>query len=258
MKRNTAHNNDNMSLKDYDSWEDILDWRMLNEEGIAILKRKYIKGTEYIEPYMTYPERAPIVANGITAFLFSNSYFGGMQLVPLTFSETKNNIDISQYYQQYFLIRKKFTLQKEKGKPDSVHKNLEKEFLLNHIKQEKEYFKTIDNYLETIKNKEEREIRKRYVISYLKWINNKKNPLKIINYAELFAWTILCLFIVFLIILEFFWTDSTWNFVQKINLAYTKRDSLSQQILIYLILAFFGSFGFGFLRIKQILKTHKI
>ncbi len=244
-----------MNSKNYDTWTDELDWQMLNEEGVAALKRKYIKGKEYIEPYMTHPERAPIVANGIAAFLFSNSYSGGIQLVPLTFNETRNNIDISKYYQQYFLIRKKFMLQKEKAKPDSVHKNLEKNFLQNHIKQEKKNTKTLNHYFETIENKEEREMRRKYVLSYLKWIKKKKNPLKAINYIELSSWTVLCLFIVFLIVLQLFWVDSHWNFVQKINQEYTQRDSLSQQILIYLITAFLGLFGTGFLRIKQILKT---
>ena len=247
-----------MNSKNYDTWTDELDWRMLNEEGIAVLKRKYIKGKEYIELYTTHPEKAPIVANGIAAFLFSNSYFGGIQLVPLTFNETRNNIDIRKYYQQYFSIREKFILQKEKAKPDSVHKNLEKDFLQNHIKQEKKYLKTLNHYFETIENKEEREMKRKYVLSYLKWIKKKKNPLKAINYIELSLWTILCLFIIFLIVLEFFWVDSDWNFVQKINQEYTQRDSLSQQILIYLIIAFLGSFGIGFLRIKQILKTHRI
>jgi len=246
-----------MNSKNYDTWTDELDWQMLNEEGIAILKRKYIKGKIYIEPYRTHPEKAPIVANGIAAFLFSNSYIGGIQLVPLTFNETRI-IDISKYYQRYFSIRKKFILQKEKAKPDSVHKNLEKDFLQNHINQEKKYIKTLNHYFETIENKEEREMKRKYVLSYLKWIKKKKNPLKAINYVELSLWTILCLFIVFLIVLEFFWVDSDWNFVQKINQEYTQRDSLSQQILIYLIIVFLGSFGIGFLRIKQILKTHRI
>ncbi|HED05644.1 MAG TPA: hypothetical protein ENI61_03040 [Ignavibacteria bacterium] len=247
-----------MNSKNYDTWTDELDWQRLNKEGIAALKRKYIKGKEYIELYTTYPEKAHVVAKGIAAFLFSNSYFGGLQLVPLTFNETRNNIDISRYYQQYFLIRRKFMLQKEKAEPDSVHKNLEKVFLQNHIKQEKKYLKTLNHYFESIENKEEREIRRKYVLSYLKWIKKKKNPLKAINYIELSLWTILCLFIVFLILLEFFWVNSDWNFVQKINQEYTQRDSLFQQILIYLIIAFLGSFGIGFLRIKQILKIHRI
>ena len=187
-----------MNSKRYDTWTDELDWRMLNDEGISVLRRKYIKGKNYIEPYMTHPERAPIVANGIAAFLFSNSYFGGIQLIPLKLSETKNNIDISKYYQQYFLIRKKFALQKEKAKPDSVHRNIEKDFLINHIKQEKKNLKSLKYYFDTIENKDEKEIRKKYVHSYLKWIRNKKNPLKAINYIELFAWIILILFIIFL------------------------------------------------------------
>ena len=248
----------NMNSQNYDTWTDELDWRMLNEEGLSVLRRKYIKGKNYIEPYMTHPERAPIVANGIAAFLFSNSYFGGIQLMPLSFSETKNNIDISEYYKQYFLIRKKFTLQKEKAKPDSVHRNIEKDFLINHIKQENKYLKSLRYYFETIENKDEKELRKKYVNSYLKWIKNKKNPLKAINYIELLSWIILILLIIFLIVLEFFWTNSDWNFVQKINTEYTQRDGLSQQILVYLLFAFGGLSVTGFLRVKQILKTHRI
>ncbi len=246
-----------MKSKEYDTWSDELDWQSLNKEGIAILKRKYIKGNEYIEKYTTYPEKAPIVAQGIAAFLFSHST-GGMELIPLTFNETKNNIDISKYYNKYFSIRKSFTLQKEKAKPDSVHNNLEKDFLLNHIKQEEKYLKGLNHFFETIENKEEREMRRKYVLSYLKWIKNKKNPLKAKNYIELSFWIVLCLFIVCLIALEFFWIDSNWNFVQKIHQGYSERDSLSQQVLISFVVAFLGSFGFGFLRIKQILKTHKI
>ncbi|MBI0401135.1 hypothetical protein [Cyclobacterium marinum] len=243
-----------MDSQSYDTWIDELDFRRLDEDGLFVLRRKYIKNENYIEPYSTHPERAPIVANGITAFLFSNSYFGGIQLMPLTFSETKNNIDIKEYYKHYFLIRKKFTLQKEKAKPDSVHRNIEKDFLLNHIKQEKKSLKKLEDYLETIADKHERKIRKQYVISYIKWIKNKKNPLRTIHYVELFAWVILCLLIVFLLALEFFWTDSDWNFVQNINKEYTRRDSLSQQILVSLIVFFGGVSVTGILRIKKFLK----
>ena len=60
------------------------------------------------------------------------------------------------------------------------------------------------------------------------------------------------------IVLEFFWINKEWNFVQSINQEYNQRDELSQQVLIYLIIAFIGSFGFAFLRIKKIIKTYKI
>jgi hypothetical protein len=64
--------------------------------------------------------------------------------------------------------------------------------------------------------------------------------------------------IIFLITLEFFWANSNWNFVQIVNKEYVKRDSLSQQILVYLIIAFFSLALTGFLRIKQIFKTYRI
>jgi len=242
----------------YDTWIDELDWHLLNEKGIAVLRRKYIKGKEYIEPYMSHPEKAPIVAKGIVAFLFSNTYSGGIQLIPLTSDGNRKEIDIKQYYQQYFLIRKKFIFKTEKSNPDSIHKNLERTFLSNHIKQEKSYYRSYKKYFETIKSKEESLLREKYALSYLKWIDNKRKPLKVKNYFELLFWITLCLTIVSIIVLEFFWVDSNWNIVQSINKEFIHRDELSQQILIFLFIAFISSFSFGYLRIKKIFKTHRI
>lgn len=239
---------------DFDTWSDELDWSSFNEKGNAILRRRFIKG----DSYLTLFDDAPIVAEGITAFLYSNTYYGGLQLEPLHFHSSVDNFDIKKYFQQYFAIRKKFYLLTANSKPDSVHKNLEKEFILNHIKQENSFYEKHRNYFESIKDENEKEKRKNFVESYLKWIKAMRNPLRLTDYLELTFWVLLCLSIVFFIILELFWTKEKWNFVQLINKLFTDSDDLGKQIVAYLILPFIGSFGIAFIRIKKILKTHRI
>lgn len=246
-----------MNTKLYDSWSDEIDWQLLNERGNAVLRRRYIKDGEYIEYYMSFPDKSEVIVEGIAAFLFSSTFYGEPQLLPITFKDFKNDFDISRYFIKYYSIRKTFTLQIEKTKPESIHENLEKSFLLNHIKEERKYYKNSKKYFETIKNKEEQKLRKQYVLSYLKWIKDKKNPLKILNYIELIFWIVLCLIVIILLGFEFFWIDKDWNLVQSINNEYEQRDKFTQQILIYLIFAFIGSFGFAFIRIKKILTKHR-
>lgn len=240
---------------DFDKWSDELDITSLNEKGTAILKRRYIKG----EKYLTSSKDAPIIAEGITAFLYSNSYYGGLQPPPLNFHGNLGSIDTLKYFQQYFAICRKFYLLNENSKPDSVHKKLEKDFVLSHIKQEQKFYKVHRGYFESIADKEERLLREKFVKSYLKWIKDKQNPLKTYNYIEIVFWIILCFVIICLIVLEFCFVTKEWNFVQLfINKEFQKSDELQKQIATYLILAFIASFGFAFHRIKKIINTHRL
>lgn len=243
----------NTEKLDFDSWSDELDVNSLNQKGIAILKRRYIKGTDYLTSW----DNSIIIAKGITAFLFSNSYSGGLQLPPINFNGKLGAIDTIKYFQQYYEICKKFYLLNENSKPNSVHKKLEKEFLLRHIKQEQQFFKELKAYLECIVDKEERLLKEQYVLSYLKWIKNKQNPLKTIDYLEIGFWIFLFLAICFLIVFEFCFIEKEWNFIQiLINKRFLKSDELQKQITVYLILALIGSVSLGFVRIKKIFKTH--
>jgi hypothetical protein len=245
----------NTDMKDIDRWSDELDITSLNEKGTAILKRRYIKG----ENYLTSSKDGPIIAEGITAFLFNSSYFGGLQLPPLNFHGKLGSIDTLKYFQQYFAICRKFYLLNENSKPDSVHKKLVKDFVLRHIKQEQKFYEEHRDYFESIADKEERLLREKFVKSYLKWIKNKQNPLKTYNYIEIVFWIVLCFVIICLIVLEFCFVTKEWNFVQLyINKVFQKSDELQKQIAIYLILAFIASFGFAFLRIKNIITTHRL
>lgn len=240
--------------KEYDTPSDELDWNSLNERGDAILKRRYIKDGKYL----TLLNESSIVVEGITAFLYSDSYGGELQLLPLNFCGAKENLEVDKYFQQYFAIRKKFYLQKEKSKPNSTQKNLEKEFILNHIKQEKRFYSKYKDYFKSIKENKEKTEKKMFVKSYLKWIENKRNPLKLLNYVELILLISLCLIIIGLIILELFFTNKEWNIIQNINKLFQQSDELQRQIVIFLVLAFIASFLYSFTRIKKILKEHKI
>lgn len=243
-----------MDMQDYDIWSDELDWNSLNDRGDAILKRRYIKA----DKYLTLFNDSPIVVEGITAFLYSNSYAGGLQLPPLNFRGVMDDLDINKYFKQYYEIRNKFYLQKENKKPDSIHKNLDKEFILTHIKQETNFYSKYKNYFESIPDNQERTNRQQFVKSYLKWIKAKRNSLKLSNYFELFLWVLLCLIIIGLIILELFFADKEWNIVQSINKLFQKSDELQRQIVIYLFIAFIASFVIAFIRIKRIWKEHRI
>lgn len=251
--------NDNSKMKtdliDFDTWSDELDITSLNEKGTAILKRRYIKG----ENYLKSSKDAPIIAEGITAFLYSNSYSGGLQLPPINFSGNLGGIDTVKYFQQYFEIRKKFYLLKENSKPDSVHKKLLKDFILSHIKQEQKFYKEHKEYFESIEDKEERLLREQFVKSYLKWIKNKQNPLKTFEWLEIGFWILLLIAITCLIVFEFCCVEKEWNFVQIfINKRFLKSDELQKQIVASLFLAFIGSATFGFVRIYKIFKSHII
>jgi hypothetical protein len=241
---------------DFDKWSDELDITSLNEKGTAILKRRYyIKG----ENSLTLSKDSPIIAEGITAFLYSNSYSGGLQLPPINFSGNLGGIDTVKYFQQYFEIRKKFYLQKENSKPDSVHKKLFKDFILSHIKQEQKFYKEHKEYFESITDKEERQLREKFVESYLKWIKNKQNPLTIFEYLEIGFWILLFVIISCLIVFEFCFVEKEWNFVQIfINKRFLKSDELQKQIVVYLFVALIGSVGVGFMRIMKIFKAHII
>lgn len=247
-----------MEDKEFDNWCDDIDIDKLNNEGIAILKRKYVKDGDYIEKYLTYPNKAKIVAIGICAYLFSNSYYCGKQLKPFTFSEINNNVDLVKYFEKYFEIRKKFALQRLKSNPKYINKDIVKIFLLEHIKEESNYKKKLKLYFSTIDNKEERVKRKKYVRAYIEWIKNKRNPLKAKNYFELFFLILICFVIIITVVFEFFWIDMDWNYVQKINKFYTGKDELSKKIMFFLITTFFGSFVFCIKRVRKILNTYKI
>jgi len=250
-KRNSI----NITMKEIEKWSDELDIISLNEKGKAILKRRYLKG----EKYLASSKDAQIIAEGITAFLYSDSYSGGLQLPSLNFHGNLGSIDTLKYFQHYFAICKKFYLLEENSKPDSVHKKLEKDFVLSHIKQEQKFYKEYRNYFESIADKEERLLREKFVKSYLKWIKNKQNPLKTYNYLEIVFWIVLCFVIICLIVLEFCFIEKEWNFVQLfINKGFQKSDELQKQIAIYLLLAFIASFGFAFLRIRKIINTHRM
>ncbi|MEI6346841.1 MAG: hypothetical protein WCP69_02730 [Bacteroidota bacterium] len=246
-----------MENKEFDNWSDDIDIDKLNNEGIAILKRKYVKDGDYIEKYLTYPNKAKIVAIGICAYLFSNSYYGGKQLKPFTFSEINNDVDLVKYFENYFEIRKKFALQILKNNPKYINKDIMKMFLLNHIKEERKNNKNLKLYFSTIDNKEERVKRKKYVHAYIEWIKNKRNPLRAKNYYELFFLSLICFVIVCTVIFEFFWIDMDWNYVQRINKLYTGKDELSKKVIICLIPIFLGLFSVCFKRVCKILNTYK-
>lgn len=243
-----------MDTKDYDKWSDELDSNSLNEKGVAILKRRYIKGDKYLNLF----DDSPVIAEGITAFLYSDSYASELQLPTLISRSVMDNLDVNKYFQQYFAIRKNFYQKKEKTKPDSIHKNLDKEFILNHIKQETRFYSKYKDYFETINDNQEKIIRQKFVKSYIKWISDKRKPLKLLNYLELISWFFLCLMVTGLIILELFYTNREWNIIQSINKLFQKSDDIQRQIISKLVFAFIASFAFAFIRIKKIVKEHRI
>jgi hypothetical protein len=242
----------NMDRFDFDTWSDDLDLESLNKKGKAVLKRRFIKN----DRFLTLSDNAPIVAEGITAFLFSNNYSGGLQLLPINFQNASSSVEFSKYFQKYFEICRKFYMISANSKPDSVHKKLDEEFILSHIKQEEYFCKKYRSYFERIQDVKEKENRKNFVKSYLKWIKHKQNPLKLSNYLELSIWGLLCFLIVSLIILELFWTKEEWNFVPRINKAFTNSDDFQNQIVTFLLLALIGSIVPAFKRMKKILNTH--
>ncbi|MDD2445889.1 MAG: hypothetical protein PHX09_03670 [Clostridia bacterium] len=239
-----------MDKNDCETYSDEIDLDSLNKNGNAILKRRYIKDGEYL----TQLTNSLIVAEGITAFLFSNTYGDGLQLPPLT-NNTTDNFDENEYFQKYFEIRRRFYLQKEKVKPNSVHKNLDKKFIFTHYKQEKSFYLKYKDYFESISDKKEKYNKEKFAKSYLKWIKNKRDPLSFLNRLEVLFWCLWCFMIIGLIILEFFFGNSEWNFINK---KFQDSDELQKQIIIYLILAFIASFLGAFARIKKILKQHRI
>lgn len=222
-----------MDKNDCETYSDEIDLDSLNKYGNAILKRRYIKDGEYL----TQLTNSLIVAEGITAFLFSNTYGGGLQLPPLT-NNTTDNFDENEYFQKYFKIRRRFYLQKENVKPNSVHKNLDKKFIFTHYKQEKSFYLKYKNYFESITDNEVKYDREKRVKSYLKWIRYKRKKLFFNNLSKIIL--CLCGLMFFgLIILELFFGKSEWNFINK---KFQDSDEMQRNIFISLFSIFAVSF----------------
>lgn len=204
-----------INVFDYSS--DELDIRLFDEKGIAILRRKLIKGESYLYPYTSHPEKAQIVAQGITAFLFSASYGGKYQLEPLSWSTTQQkSFDISEYFTQYFAVCKKLYIDKQKSEASSVHKNMDDEFIKFHIKDERQKYKKSKVYLSEKNTNRLSDLDKSsYVNSYLKWIN-KKDKRKKTDYLLLTILAIIQILLILFCLLQFILKDWEYNYVQKV------------------------------------------
>ena len=249
-----------MIEREYDNWIDEIDIRSLEDTGKAILHRKYTKDDKYIDLYLSYPDKALVVAKGITAYLFGNSFSGGIQLPPINMIMDKSNIDIYEYFNKYFSICKTHFIKLEKSKPNSVHSDLNKRFLVAHIKYEKNNFRFCKDYFDNPKyDKNENLLRKEYSKSYIKWIKAKRRQLSLINKIEIGFLMSFCFLIISFLILNFFLIDEQWNLVQKINrLIDNSKSETSKEIGIYIWAGFIGLFSVATIRIRKIFKSHKI
>lgn len=205
------------SIKDYDYSEDSLDIMVFDETGVAILRRKLVKNKQYLFPYVLQPEKAEIVAKGITAFLFSDSYGGKYQLIPISWSSTRDNsFDISVYFNQYFAVCKKFYVENEKSKADSVYRDLDKEFIKFHINKETKNYKESKSFLLESNNGRLFDLNKdSYVLSYLKWIRKKTSNTEI-DYLRLIFFGFILILLVSFCLLQFILKDWKYNYAQII------------------------------------------
>ena len=214
----------------YENWVDEIDIRNLEENGEAVLRRKYLIGNDYAESYPSHPEKAPIVAKGVTAFLFGNTYFGGLQLPPINTILAKGKFNISDYFERYYSIHKKRFNDLKKTEPDYVHSNSDKRFLRSHIKAEISNLKFSKEYFNNPKyDKTENNLKKAYALSYIKWIKSK-GPLTFIDKVELGYLSTICLLILLYLFFSFSENTSPYNFALRINqlIDHSKGDTTKE------------------------------
>lgn len=213
-------------IEDYDYAEDVLDIKMFDETGVAILRRKLVKNKVFLFEYSSHPKKAEIVAKGITAFLFSISYGGKYQLVPISWSSTKEkSFDVNVYFNEYFAVCKKFYVENEESKADSVHRDIEKEFIKFHIKSEAKNYKESKPFLFESDNSRLFELNKNsYVLSYLEWIRKKKSNTKI-DHLRLILWFFILILMVSFCLLQFILKDWRYNYARLIVNSIDKIES---------------------------------
>lgn len=247
-----------MQEKEYDDWDDELDYRFLETSGKALLRRKFKKDGQYLDYYISYPDRALICAKGITAFLFGNVFF--LSSFRSTHSDnTNNNIDLSAYFNKYYSICKTHYLNSEKHRPNSPGVDLNKKFLLSHIKEERNNYRFCDEYFNNTNNdKLQNKLRKEYARSYIKWIISKR-PLSLINKFEIAVLVLFCVSILFTILLNFVFISENWNYAQIINrLIDNSKSETTKAIGRNISMGYFALFSASVIRIWRIIKSHKL
>ena len=162
------------NANNWDNYENYLPWDKFQNEGICELRRKYGKNGIFLEQYISYPDLAPIVAKGISAFL---SYYN-RQNSPSYLSLIKHGseIDFKDIRLQYFSRCFKFLSDKEKRNPDEEDRKSEIELILIHIKSEEEYFQESDKLFTEVKEEDESAIGyiKKAASRYPEWVKENK------------------------------------------------------------------------------------
>lgn len=111
---------------------------------------------------------------------------------------------------------------------------------------------------DSFRDKDENLWRKSYVNSYIKWIKTKR-PLSLINKIEIALLICLSILIISIVMMNFLWIDKQWNYAQIINrLIDNSKSNMAKEIGKFVWLAFLGLFSVSIIRMKQILKAHKI
>ncbi len=128
--------------KEWDSFEDDVDWIEYEDEGVALLRRKYMKWNEqehqyyFIEGYMTDKTLAPVVAMGVTAYLSYWPTYTYRSMRTLIYE--KAEIDTESIFRRYFKHSLGFLASRERKKP--LNRKSETELIREQLKNEKFFF----------------------------------------------------------------------------------------------------------------------